>query len=147
MTKTIAILGAGNTAGAAIAHELAGAGYILLLMDKQSERCASLRLSLLNDNPLSMIEVATCARESAWEADIVVLALSEQEQAESAQAICEVVTGKRVIWIRDCPDEAPGEQLIAVHHQIELLETMLPHTRIINASLADFRYHAATLLA
>ena len=70
MTKTIAILGAGSTVGAAIAHELAGAGYILLLMDKPLERCASLRLSLLNDNPLAIIEIATCAYESAWEADV-----------------------------------------------------------------------------
>ena len=147
MTKTIAILGAGNTLGSAIAHELAGSENFLLLMDKQLERVESLRQILLARYPLATIEVATCAYESAWEADRIILALNEQNLIELAQTIREVVTGKRVICVvPDKPALVGAGQEPTVNCGVEELKAALPYTEVIMASLVDFRQNGKAVV-
>ena len=101
MKKTIAIIGAGEAAGATMAQRLAEADYPVLLMDKDAEKSKTLQHFLAVAWPTAEVDVVNCSYECAWEADVVVLAVPDEELQPVAEKIRMVVTRKPVIRIAD----------------------------------------------
>ncbi len=101
--KTIAIIGAATEEGAAAAENLAGGGYRLLLLSLSPSATDLHRLLARLKKAVGQadIEAMACTSEAAWEADMIVLAIADQELPALVPAISHFITGKPVIWIGD----------------------------------------------
>lgn len=122
--KTIAIVGATGKMGSVIARSLADAGYRLVLMASNCEKLSALKHELVQIYGGDVTIVST-AREAAWEADLVVLAVSDEVEIAIADHIRDVVAGKIVIST-SARDNKKVEGSAA-----EELQRMLPHSRIV----------------
>ena len=122
--KTIAIVGATGKIGSVIARSLADARYRLVLMANNREKLEALKHELVQIYDGDIALVAT-AREAAWEADLVVLAVSADVEMAIAGHIRDVVAGKIVISI-SARDNRKEQGSAA-----EELQRMLPHSRIV----------------
>ena len=123
MKKTVAIIGAGEPIGASIAQRLAEADFPVLLMDKDARKVETLQHFLAVACPTALVDVVDCSYECAWEADAVVLSVPDGEVRAVAEKIRTVVTQKPVIRIAD-----------SVHE----LQSLLPYSKVILASCANF---------
>lgn len=102
-TKTIAIIGATEKPGADLARRLASAGnYRLLLISTNESGLDSLKSELVTESHKE-IETMTCARDASWEADIIIVASTEEER-EVAEKIREVAVGKIVVQFSKLSD-------------------------------------------
>jgi len=128
--ETIAIIGASGKVGRAIAAGLAGGAYRLLLVDKNEEE---LMKSLEVITPLHAdADMAVCAEDACWEADIVMLAVPFEERQEVARFIRPVTTGKVVVSLAD-PLNGSGEGLVAGRDTgVEAeLKKLLPYAKVV----------------
>lgn len=127
MKKTIAIIGAEAETGAAIADKLSEDSYHLLLVsdeiDDKSQTVQNIKKNYLN----AEAEIVNCAKESCWEADIVVLAIPYDEIKEVVEKINEVVTQKTVVIISD---EKEGSFSFK---KTQELQRLLPYSTIVTA--------------
>lgn len=94
--KTIAILGALEPEGLYAAHALRETGHRLLLFYKGMADGQSMA-SLQHTN----IEWINCPREASWEADMIILAIPQEEHEAIAADINKVAAGKNVLDIRN----------------------------------------------
>lgn len=122
--KTIAIVGATGKMGSVIARSLADARYRLVLMATNRERLVALAKELVQIYDADVIVVAT-AREAAWEADLVVLAVPAEVEMQVASLIREVVAGKIVISI-SARDNRKADVSAA-----EELQRKLPYSKVV----------------
>ncbi len=128
--QTILIIGTGHS-GKAIATRLASGNFHLLLCDKEYTKAAALVMELQDIELACDVEAMQCSFESAWEADIIILAMHFQEQKEVAEIIKDVVNQKILVSIAD-----PGPEIISglssAGSQHEALQALLPNTKIVN---------------
>lgn len=120
--KTIAIIGATEKTGAAIASSLATGTNRLLLMAGDAEKLDALKAKLEAAGVSAEVDTITCSKEACWEADIIIIATPHEEAKEIADKIKEVATGKIVISISSQKNNAAEE-----------LQTLLPHSKVINS--------------
>jgi NADPH-dependent F420 reductase len=139
MKKTIAIIGAAGNMGSGIAHSLAKAGYRMLLFDTDASKLNELLLNIKSATPNAEVEILDCARESSWEADIIIPAVPYQAQTEIASKIKDVVTGKIVISIAN-PLNQTYDGLVTepTMSAAEELAKLLPHSKIVKAFNTTF---------
>lgn len=123
MKKTIAIIGAGEATGATIAQRLAEADYPVLLMDDDVQKATTLQHFLAVACPNAQVDVVDCSYECAWEADAVVLTVPNHQVQAVAEKIRAVVTQKPIFRVTD---------------SVEDLRILLPHSKIVPASCADY---------
>jgi NADPH-dependent F420 reductase len=147
--KTIAILGAKGRMGSGIAQSLIRAGYRVVLandgdkeptpiVDKLSSRVGRLRLR----TPRADVRIVPSSREASWEADIIVFALPYELQAEIADKIRDVVTGKVVISTTNpLNKECDGLLTASTTSAAEELAQQLPHSKIVKAFNTIFAAH------
>ena len=135
MKKTIAILGAGGNMGSNIAKNLARAGYRLLLADRDVSKLSETLKAIKATTPKANVELIDCARE----ADIIIPAVSYLAQAEVAQKIKDVVTGKIIISIANPLNETfDGLLTEPTTSAAEELAKLLPHSNIVKAFNTTF---------
>ena len=121
--KTIAIIGATEESGAAIANKFAGGSYRLLLIANEINQLSQIARNIKRNNLNAEVEMVDCAKEGCWEADIIVIAISFHELKKVIEKISEVATQKIVVFISNEYDESDATEL----------QHLLPHSRIVTA--------------
>ena len=127
MKKTIAIIGGGVDIGAAIADKLSEGNYRLLLVSKAINHKSQIIQNIKQNNLNAEVEIADCAKEGCWEADIIILAIPFHELKEVIEKINEVVTQKIVLIISN-----ENERLFSFNKAQEL-QQLLPYSKIVTA--------------
>jgi predicted dinucleotide-binding enzyme len=134
----IAIIGATERMGSTLAGLFAQASQRMVLVDTAAEKVFSLASELKDKFPAASIEVQTCAREASWEADIIIIASTDQSYCTIAERIQAVAIGKIVISVSSIiKSPAAGENEISA---AEELQKLLPYSKVIktfNALMAS----------
>lgn len=133
MKSTIAIIGATGKMGSALSGRLARAGYPLLLMGREKEKLQQMAEEMRRIDR-SLVEAVGCAKEAAWEADIIIPAVPYTVQAEVAEHIRPVAIGKIVLSIINPFLKGANALLTAPGSSAaEELQSALPHSKIVKA--------------
>jgi 8-hydroxy-5-deazaflavin:NADPH oxidoreductase len=131
LKQTIAIIGASGRLGSAVAFALSRGNYRLLLMGQDVEALDELKTRLLNSLPKAEVESIGCAREAAWESDIIIIASPYESEKEIVEKIKEVAVGKVVISISR-PARNYGTLFKSSETSAaEELQKMLPHSKVV----------------
>jgi predicted dinucleotide-binding enzyme len=137
--KTIAIVGATEKRGSAIAKNLARGNYHLLLMSEDAENLSILKNELAGST--AEIETIGCAKNACWEADIIIVATPYEKEKEVAEKIKEVATGKIVISVSNPLDHNYDRLFPSSNNSAaEELQRMLPYSKVVktfNAAYAE----------
>jgi predicted dinucleotide-binding enzyme len=123
--KTIAIIGATEYKGTAIANHLAKSNYRLLLISNDMEKLSYLSESIFLTSPNAEIDILECVKDGCWEADVIILAIACNEEKSIAEIMKEVATQKIVVSISD------------ERNTNEELQRLLPYSKIVKASLTS----------
>lgn len=138
MKNTIAIIGATGLMGSALAGNLTKAGYPLLLMGRDHDRLNALAEEIKAFGG-SHVEAIGCAREAAWEADIILPAVPYAAQAEVADHIKAVAIGKIVISIINPFNQSfDGLMTAPGSSAAEELQHQLPNSKVVKAFNTNF---------
>lgn len=97
MKKSIAIVGATEKSGIQLAERIAKSDYRLLLISDKLPALASVYRQLSDKYPLTEINFLECVKDGCWEADIIILAVPEEQEIEVARLMKEVAVQKIVI--------------------------------------------------
>ena len=123
--KTIAIIGATGTMGSAISIALAkNNNNELLLIARDQQKVFKLAEFLKNEYSSTSTLTVQCSKDACWEADIIVLAIPAEVEAEVADYIKEVVTQKIVISVS--PETSLSQ-----------LQQVIPYSKIVKAFYAN----------
>ena len=122
MKKTIAVVGATEKNGKAIAKKLASRPYRLLLISDEATELEQLRNNITAKHSNSDFEILDCVKDGCWEADIIILAVLPEKMLQVAAKIKEVATQKIVIEIRG--DESNSTEL----------KKILPYSKLVSVS-------------
>ena len=138
--KTIAIVGATGQMGSAIARSLARSDtYRLLLMARQPGKLANLKSELEQNAPGTEVLSLSCAKEASWEADMIIVATSYEDEREVADKIREVATGKIVISISNPLNGSYSDLLTSPDSSAaEELQKLLPHSKVVKTFNTTF---------
>ena len=130
--QSIAIIGADESIGSALAKSLSKANYRLILVAKDQGESDILKSALLHDGAKAEIETASCAREACWEADIIIMATPYETEREVIEKIKEVAVGKVVISI-STPSARPYRSLEPSQDTsaAEELQKLLPYSKVV----------------
>jgi hypothetical protein len=109
MIKSIAIFGATDKYASALAESVVSNNNRLLLFSDGNQEISDLRDQILLKIPSADIELLFCSAEASWQADIIILALSHDQQKMIAGGIEDFVTQKTLIAYADSPQEALNE--------------------------------------
>lgn len=99
LKQSIAIIGATESVGSSIAKALSRGNFRLILMGKDEEALQALQSNLVESGAKAEIESNSCAREACWEADVIIIATSNEFEQEVIDRIKEVAIGKVVVSI------------------------------------------------
>lgn len=138
--KTIAIIGATEKMGSAIAESLAKSNNRLLLMSNEAEKLEALKSKLENVYGSATIDIISCSKEASWEADIIVVAMPNEDEKNVAEKIRDVAVGKIVISISNPLKQNYGELIHSNTSVAEELQKMLPYSKVVktlNTKLAS----------
>lgn len=129
--QTIAIIGATETIGAAIANKLAAGPYRLLLMAENMTALRDLEVHILAEYTQAEIELFICPQEACWESDIIFLTVGKLAKTDFCSKISPYATGKTIISTAD-----PGSDDVAA------LQKLLPYSKVISVlkATADHDY-------
>jgi len=134
--KTIAIVGAASKIGSAIARSLRGK-YTLLLMSLDHSKVTELTKEL--SSPGSEVYALSCAKDAAWEADIIIIATPYAEDAKVAAKIKDVAVGKIVISVSNPLDDSRNNPGISEDSSAaEELQKLLPHSKVVKTFNTSF---------
>lgn len=126
MVKSIAIFGINRTYSSVLAEKLAAHPFRILVLSEEFDDCPSLFL----DCPDADIQVLNCPAQTGWEADIIVIYVSAENQLKLVNSIREFVTKKIVLNISELRREG------SLNDEIDL-ESLLPYSRLINLSFIE----------
>ncbi len=137
--QTIAVIGATGSMGSAISTALAKGNYRLLLKANSEERLEKLVGDIKSKYPAADIEAAPCQVDASWEADIIILAVPYQAEAEIAESIREVANRKIVISISNPLNETYDGLVTAPDTSAaEQLQLLLPNSIVVKAFNTTF---------
>ncbi|WP_333821057.1 NAD(P)-binding domain-containing protein [Ohtaekwangia sp.] len=117
--KTIAILGT-ETIGKTIAAALC-TSHRILLFERDFQKAKALEEEIKQHCAEADVEAMDCAHEASWEADVIIPAVPQEEEAAICERIQDVVTRKIVINIH------------SAEHQNQLQQS-LPHARVVHVA-------------
>ena len=120
--------------GKAISKALSKGNDRLLLFSKEEEQLNVLGNDIRKQYPAADFETIQCAYEASWEADIIILAVPYEAEAEIAEKIKQVASQKIVISISN-PLNATYDGLVtaAGTSAAEELQKLLPDSKVIKA--------------
>ena len=132
LKQTIAIIGADEIVGSAIAKSLSKSDYRLILVSKDHKESDILKSNLLNGGAKAEIETDSCAKEASWEADIILMATPYEAEKEVIEKIKDVAVAKVVISIstpstRNYKNQAQSPETSAA----EELQKLLPYSKVV----------------
>ncbi|MFT3846566.1 MAG: NADPH-dependent F420 reductase [Lacibacter sp.] len=132
--QTIAIIGATGNMGQAIAKSLAKEENRLLLFSSNLQKAQLLAEEIKSNNTAVDVEGIACPVDASWEADIIILAVPYQAEAETAKKITDVARQKIVISISN-PLNATYDGLVTSPDTsaAEELQKLLPDSKVIKA--------------
>lgn len=135
--KTIAIVGATGKMGSAIARSLRRK-YRLLLASRDEAKLVDLKYELsMSAGP--EVYAVSCARDAAWEADIIIIATPHKAEREVADKIQEVAVGKIVISISNPFDDFNNAPVKSDETSAaETLQKLLPYSKIVKTFNTTF---------
>ncbi|HUI66514.1 MAG TPA: NAD(P)-binding domain-containing protein, partial [Bacteroidota bacterium] len=140
MKPIVAILGAADNTGSAIAHSLAPAGYRLLLADdinddsSPSIECLAQLLCRIRERASHAdANIVFSSHEASREADIIIAAIPYSTQAAVARRISDVAAGKIVVSMNNPLNGTGGGFVQPTTSAAEELARLLPHARVIKA--------------
>lgn len=119
--QTIVIIGT-SAKGKAIARSLADGNYRVLLCSDDAEEANRFVYELKVNQPAFDIESSHCSYEATWEADIIILAVPDEQQ-ESLLHKIKAVANQKVIIATGCTSKE--------------LQTLLPHSKVVEAFNAN----------
>ena len=128
--KTIAIIGATDMMGTAIAKSLSKGNYRLLLFGHDHDKLQTLCDEIKYSVPTADVDCLGCVVDASWEADIIFSTLPAGAEKEIAAKIREVATQKIVIVLTS-PLESNKEQKSIGTSSAEELQKLLPHSKIV----------------
>lgn len=132
--KTIAIIGASGKMGSAIARNLAGANYRLLLFANQTNKTHALANEIKKANPAADVDCVGCPFDASWEADIIIAAVKYEIEKHVAEKIKPVATQKIVISISNPLNSTyDGLQTSTNTSAAEELQKFLPDSKVVKA--------------
>lgn len=139
--QTIVIIGTGYT-GKVMATYLTGGDFHVLLCDKDIAKAEALEEELKNKKQDADVEAMQCSFDSAWQADIILLALNFDAQKVVAQMIKDVVNQKILIsMVHQNAEIIPA--IDTATSQVETLQQILPYTKIVTIFYNDQNYNEA----
>lgn len=137
--STIAIIGSTGRMGSAIAKSLAKTDYRLLLFGRSAEQADTLSHDIASLHPTSEVEAIDCQADACWEADIIVLAVPYEAEAEVAERIRPYVTQKIVISLSNpLNKEMTGLVTPTDTSAAEELQNLLPDAHVVKAFNTTF---------
>jgi len=126
MVKSIAVFGVNRTYGSVLAKKLAAHSFRILVLSEEMDGYPSLFL----DYPDADIQILNCSVQTGWEADIIVMHVSAENQLKLVNSIREFVTKKIVLNISEFRKED------SMNDDIDI-ESLLPYSRLINLSFIE----------
>ncbi len=123
--KSIAIVGATERIGEEIATQFMNGNYSLLLISNNKDRLDHLEKKIADKIPKAEIHFMECVKDGCWEADIIILAVANDEEKMVAEMMKEVATQKIVVDISNEENAC-----------MKLLE-ILPYSKLVRIS-GDF---------
>lgn len=124
MTKTIALLGIKEQKGLGIYHKLNKKGYRILLVTKNAEQFDFLLKNILESGKDTETEIVECAKNSCWEADIIMIASSDFEDEKTLSLIKEVATQKIVVCVSVESEEMQKPGLNFPHSKLVIVSNI-----------------------
>lgn len=132
--ETIAIIGATENMGSAIARKLSDYNYRLVLTSKDAEKLGALKNSLSTASVKAIVDTNTCEKNASWEAGIIIMACPREAEKQIAGKIREVATGKLVIRTPMPLDKSHRDLTTAPDTDAtERLQELLPYSKIVIA--------------
>jgi predicted dinucleotide-binding enzyme len=133
--KTIAIIEATSGVGTGLARILSRSPrYRLLLMSDDHATLEALRAEIDVYKSEDYLCTMTCAREAAWEADIIVIAIQGSQHRIVADKVRDVAIGKVVISTSNpIVDAYYTLDKSAEMSAAEDLQKLLPHSKVVKA--------------
>ena len=132
--KTIAVIGATGNMGKAISKALSKGNDRLLLFSRNEEQLHILGNEIRQEYPAADFETIQCAFEASWQADIIILAVPYEAEAEIAEKIKQVAGQKIVISISNPLNTTYDGLLTAADTSAaEELQKLLPDSKVIKA--------------
>lgn len=134
MKATVAVIGATGKMGRGLSHNLARAGYRVLLVGHAVDKLEKLQGEIVLSTPGANTEVVNCVTESSWEADIIVPAVTYCHQKEVAEKMRDVVPGKIIIDLTN-PLNSSLDGLLTQKDisAAEEMQQLLPHSHVVKA--------------
>lgn len=106
MIKSIAIFGATGKFASVLAESVVSNDNRLLFFSDENQEISDLKNQIFSKSPSADIELVFCSAEASWQADIIILALSQDQQNMIAAGIQDNVTQKNIIAYVDSSQQA-----------------------------------------
>lgn len=137
--EIIAIIGATGNMGSPIAFNLAKGNYRMILMSRDSEKLNKLKAGLSAVNPDTVINANDSVKEVSWEADVIILACTDEAEKEIAENIRDLANGKIVISISN-PLNTNYSDLgtSRITSAGEELQRLLPYSKVVKVFNTTF---------
>lgn len=132
INQVIAIIGASENKGVDLVKILARLKSRLLLFGADFHKLSVLIDEIKTEYPDTDVEIIGCPFDASWEADIILLAVSLQEESEILSQIKAVSTQKIVIVLSNQANEPDGHlsaDITSSHG--EELQKLLPHSKVV----------------
>lgn len=123
--QTIALIGAADEKGAALARNMARGNYRILLFAHGCDDLDQLVSDIRKDVADADIEPITCSTDACWEADIILLATAADTNPEVVEKIRPVANQKVVVVMEDAGSQDTNPAFF--------LQSLLPHAKVVCA--------------
>lgn len=120
----IAVIASTKEKAKAIVQKVSNKNCRILLVSKHKDEYLQLHTEIQSQYPALELDTIDCMKDGCWEADIIMLNVSEDEEKEVAEMIREVATQKLVISFSDSGKGCSEENL----------QKLLSHSRVIKVS-------------
>ena len=97
---------------------------VCCLFQKMKNKLEKLTDQLKKMEAAAEIEPLVCVKDSCWEADIIIIAVSPEEEIKVAELMKEVATQKIVVVVLENEDDCAN------------LESVLPYSKVVKASIS-----------
>ncbi|MEL7832916.1 NAD(P)-binding domain-containing protein [Fodinibius sp. N2] len=126
--QSIGFIGATSNIGLSLAQGVAHGNYRLLLFGRDSDEIEPIAKKIRGNTPNADIAILECAHECSWEADVIILDVSDNKLDEVLPNIRDVATQKIVVQL----SSNPRREMENRTHIIEKIHRELPHSKIIH---------------
>jgi 8-hydroxy-5-deazaflavin:NADPH oxidoreductase len=137
--QTIAVIGATGNMGSAIAKTLSKGNNRLLLFANNQVKVQAVVDEIKSGNTSANVEAYECPANAAWEADVIILAVSYAAEKELAEKIREKANQKIVISIANPLNETYNGLVTEPDTcAAEELQKLLPNSKVVKAFNTTF---------